>query len=83
MSNMMPSQAEIGAIKQMKNNVFGGSNSALKLKKGDYIPEIFFIGQIIGGSDFNVNQDGLFVEAYLNYGQDWSLFEDDNLSGPI
>ena len=53
------------------------------MKKGDYIPEIFFIGQIIGGDDFNVNQDGLFVEAYLNYGEDWSLFEDDNLSGPI
>ena len=79
----MPSQAEIGAIKQMKSNVFGGNNTATKMKKGDYLPEMFFIGQIIGGSDFNVGQDGLFVESYLNYGQDWTLFEDDNLSGPI
>ena len=79
----MPSAAEVGAIKQMKNSAFGGNAVSQKLKKGDYIPEIFFIGQIIGGDDFNVNQDGLFVEAYLNYGEDWSLFEDDNLSGPI
>ena len=83
MSQPMPSAAEVGAIKQMKNSAFGGNAVSQKLKKGDYIPEIFFIGQIIGGDDFNVNQDGLFVEAYLNYGEDWSLFEDDNLSGPI
>ena len=44
MTNMMHSQAEIGAIKQMKSNVFGGGSSALKMKKGDYIPEVFFIG---------------------------------------
>ena len=33
--------------------------------------------------DYNVNEDGLFVEAYLSYGEDWTLFEDDHLSGPI
>ena len=53
------------------------------LRKGDFVPEIFFIGQVVGGSDFNVSQDGIFVEAYLNYGEDWTQIEDDSLSGPI
>ena len=53
------------------------------LRKGDYVPEIYFIGQVVGGSDYNVAQDGLFVEAYLNYGEDWTHIEDDTISGPI
>ena len=41
------------------------------LRKGDFASEIFFIGQIVGGSDFNVSSDGIFVESYLKYGNDW------------
>ncbi len=76
---MIPSKAEIGGIKQMKNNVMGEFADAREfaLKKGDYGPEIFFIGQIVGGSDFSVFKDGLFVESYLNFGEDWTHNEDD------
>ena len=40
----------------------------------DYKTEIFFIGQIVGGSDFPTDIDGLFVEASLKYGaENWHL----------
>ena len=42
--------------------------------RADYKPEIFFIGQIVGGTDFPTNQDGIFVEASLKYGEDWNIF---------
>ena len=80
---MIPSKAEIGGLKQMKSNVLGDDGSRdLGLKKGDFCPEIYFIGQIVGGSDFSVFKDGLFIESYLNFGEDWTHNEDDN-SGPI
>ena len=53
------------------------------MRKGDFVPEIFFIGQIVGGTDFSVSSDGLFVEAYLNYGEDWTHHKEDYISGPI
>jgi hypothetical protein len=43
--------------------------------KADYKPEIFFIGQIVGGSDFPTDLDGLFVEASLKFGENWKMFE--------
>ena len=43
--------------------------------KGDYKPEVFFIGQVVGGSDFPTESDGLFVEASLKYGEYWKMFE--------
>ena len=43
----------------------------------DYKTEIFFIGQIVGGSDFPTDLDGLFVEASLKYGaENWTMFAD-------
>ena len=63
----------------MKNNVMGEFSESrdINLKKGDYGPEIYFIGQIVGGKDFSVFQDELFVESYLNFGEDWTHNEDD------
>ena len=46
-------------------------------KMADFKTEIFFIGQIVGGSDFPTDLDGLFVEASLKYGaENWQLFAD-------
>ena len=42
-----------------------------KKVKADFKPEIYFIGQIVGGSDFPTDQDGIFIEASLKYGEDW------------
>jgi len=43
-------------------------------KMADYKTEIFFIGQIVGGSDFPTDIDGLFVEATLKFGaENWHL----------
>ena len=53
------------------------------MKKGDYIPEVYFIGQIVGGQDFNAVDEGIFVEASLKHGEHWQLLEDDPLCGPI
>ena len=80
------SKAEQASVKkgiQKFENYNAGGQKDFQLKKGDYVPEIYFIGQIVGGVDFNVKQDGLFVEANLDYGTDWELLADDNLSGPI
>ena len=48
---MMMSKAEQLAMKDPKNFNFGGlaSNAPSLLRKGDYVPEIFFMGQIVGG----------------------------------
>ena len=43
--------------------------------KADYKPEIFFLGQIVGGSDFPTELDGLFCEASLKYSDNWKMFE--------
>ena len=43
--------------------------------KADFKPEVHFIGQIVGGQDFPTDLDGIFVEASLKYGEDWTLFE--------
>ena len=81
--NILPSNAERQGTKNLKNNVMDGDQNNQELRRqGDCIPEIFFIGQIIGGSDFNVKYDGLFVEAHLNYGEDWIHLEAEG-SGPI
>ena len=73
--NVMPSNAEIQDMKNAKHTVMDTVGTNDYRRKGDFIPEIFFIGQIVGGSDFNVKDDGLFVEANLNYGEDWSHLE--------
>ena len=46
-----------------------------KKVKGDFMPEIYFIGQIVGGTDFPTDQDGIFVEASLKYGTNWELIK--------
>ena len=47
-----------------------GASNSLRVK-GDFKPEIFFLGQIVGGTDFPTDQDGIFVEASLKYGENW------------
>ena len=42
------------------------------LTKGDSKPEVHFIGQILGGENFDSN-DGLFCEMLLQIGDTWSL----------
>ena len=37
-------------------------------RRADYKPEIYFIGQIVGGTDFPTETDGIFVEATCNFG---------------
>jgi hypothetical protein len=41
--------------------------------RADFKPEIYFIGQIVGGTDFPTGQDGIFVECSLLYGDDWKI----------
>lgn len=54
-----------------------GQTIQSKRKMADYKTEIFFIGQIVGGSDFPTDLDGLFVEASLKYGaENWTMFAD-------
>ena len=68
------SVAEEHDMKNRKDKLLAEERASnnINLKKGDHCPEIFFIGQIVGGQDFSVYQDGLFLEAYLNYGEDWN-----------
>ena len=42
-----------------------------KQVKADFKPEIYFIGQIVGGTDFPTDQDGIFIEASLKFVEDW------------
>ena len=52
----------------------GGTTSTNLRKMADYKTELYFIGQIVGGSDFPTDIDGLFVEASLKYGaENWHL----------
>ena len=39
---------------------------------------VYFIGQIVGAEGFLVGQDGLFVEATLHFGEEWSLVQKDS-----
>jgi len=48
--------------------------------KADYKPEIFFIGQIVGGEAFPTEYDGIFVEATLVFGEDWKIIDKNNHS---
>jgi hypothetical protein len=49
----------------------------------DYKSELFFIGQIVGGSDFPTDLDGLFVEASLKYGgEHWQLLSEKQSADP-
>ena len=57
-----------------QTGVLKDSENRLRVK-ADYKPEIFFIGQIVGGTDFPTELDGLFVEASLKYGENWKMFE--------
>ena len=53
-------------------NIIGNQPAAPPKKvKGDFKPEIYFIGQIVGGTDFPTDQDGIFIEASLKFGDDW------------
>jgi Ciliary basal body-associated, B9 protein len=63
------------------NNTFmkniAGAMSQTPRKMADYKSELFFIGQIVGGSDFPTDLDGLFVEASLKYGgEHWQLLSE-------
>ena len=52
----------------------GAAEGEQKLRvKADFKPEIYFIGQIVGGTDFPTDQDGIFVEASLLYGEEWTV----------
>ena len=46
--------------------------------KADFIPEVYFIGQIVGGNEFPTDQDGIFVEASLDFGDGWELLSKGN-----
>jgi hypothetical protein len=68
-------------MKGTSQGLIGGESAHLgqsaERKMADYKSEIFFIGQIVGGSDFPTDIDGLFVEASLKYGgENWQLFSD-------
>lgn len=41
--------------------------------RADFKPEIYFIGQIVGGADFPTDYDGIFVEASLLFGEEWEM----------
>jgi len=63
-----------GGTSTLLKNLAGKDNGR---KMADYKSEIFFIGQIVGGSDFPTDLDGLFVEASLKYGaENWHLLSE-------
>ena len=68
--NMVASKAEVNTVMKLASKNAGSKEGDI-LRKGDFSSEIFFIGQVVGASDFNVSSDGIFVEAYLKYGTDW------------
>ena len=66
------SREQEAQIRNKKKDIDNLMTMGMQRRKGDCPPEIFFIGQIVGGSDFCMSaNEGLFVEAYLNYGEDW------------
>src|SRR5687767_828195 len=78
--NKLNDNSRINTSRQGKNALSArnmneeNSKAALRVK-ADYKPEIFFIGQIVGGSDFPTEIDGLFVEASLKFGENWKMFD--------
>jgi hypothetical protein len=66
-------------IDRTKSVIMGGydqqpdiSDEDLLIAKGDAKPEVHFIGQILGGANFNC-QDGLFCEMLLQTGEQWDM----------
>ena len=47
-------------------------NSRQMISKGDVKPEIHFLGQILGGKDFNTS-DGLFCEMLIDVSPNWEM----------
>ena len=69
-SNLLRPLAGTGA--PIASTVPAGGSGLRKM--ADYKTELYFIGQIVGGSDFPTDIDGLFVEASLKYGaENWHL----------
>ena len=50
---------------------FAGENALEARRKADFKTSVYFIGQIVGGTDFPTEQDGIFVEAQIIYGENW------------
>ena len=50
----------------------------VQIVKGDAKPEIHFIGQIVGGSEFS-STDGLFCEMVLQVGEYWEMLSPNKL----
>ena len=73
---MVSRREENQIIQDAQNDLAGinyeGGNDDNR-RKADFKPEIFFIGQIVGGTDFPTDQDGIFVEACVVYGETWDL----------
>lgn len=69
------STGHIGGKHHHHHNDLDYSEEQTKKAKADFKPEVFFLGQIVGGSDFYQSEDGLFLEATLKYGEDWTLFD--------
>ena len=80
---MAQAQFSKAEMDDMLKGTHSQANRGTLLKKGDYVPEVFFLGQIVGGQDFNVQDDGVFVECFLNSGEDWEMFDGNPLSVPI
>ena len=54
--------------------VAGGTKTTNLSKMADYKTELYFIGQIVGCSDYLTDIYGLLVEASLKYGpENWHL----------
>ena len=65
----MRNDEEVLADMRRQLNVEPGEKVDPRLK-GDYAPEVYFIGQIEMGTDFDV-ASGLFLEAFVKYGPHW------------
>jgi hypothetical protein len=48
------------------------------MTKGDAKPEVHFIGQILGGTNFN-STDGLFCEMLIQIGENWEMLSPNKL----
>ena len=55
----------------MDANLNDSNVNTQQRRKADYVPEVYFIGQIVGGIDFPTEKDGIFIEATLAHGSDW------------
>lgn len=63
-----------GGVINSTTGVLHEDSNKLRVK-ADYKPEIYFIGQIVGGTDFPTELDGLFCEASLKFSENWKMFE--------